>query len=72
MKLTFDYVYKPSDVQQDIFYRMGERLESIRQFQIDSERDRISEWIASYHRATKKSDSQINGQRDDQSTTKIG
>jgi CRP-like cAMP-binding protein len=49
-KLTFDHVYHPSEVQQDIFYRMGERLESVRQFEIDSERERVSEWIASYHR----------------------
>jgi len=73
MKLTFDYVYKPSDVQQDIFYRMGERLESIRQFEIDSERDRISEWIASYHREIQKLDPQVNRQKtDDDSTSKIG
>lgn len=49
-KLTFDHVYHPSEVQQDIFYRMGERLESVRQFEIDSERERVSEWIASYHK----------------------
>jgi hypothetical protein len=54
MKLTFDYVYNPSEVQQDIFYRMGERLESKRQFEIDSERERVSEWIASYHRKMQK------------------
>jgi hypothetical protein len=49
-RLTFDYVYNPSEVQQDIFYRIGERLEEKRQFEIDSQRERISEWIASYHR----------------------
>ncbi len=48
-RLTFDFVYNPSEVQQDIFYRMGERLEQIRQFEIDAERERVSEWIASYH-----------------------
>ena len=52
-RLTFDYVYNPSEVQQDIFYRMGERLEKIRQFEVDSERERVSEWIASYHRKTR-------------------
>ena len=73
MKLTFDYVYKPSDVQQDIFYRMGERLESIRQFEIDSERDRISEWIASYHREIQKLDPHVNRQKtDDDSKLKTG
>lgn len=49
-RLTFDYVYNPSEVQQDIFYRMGERLEEVRQFEIESQRERIAEWIASYHR----------------------
>lgn len=52
MRLSFDHVYNPSDVQEDIFYRMGERLEKIRQFEIDAERERVSEWIASYHRKT--------------------
>lgn len=51
-KLTFDFVYNPSEVQQDIFYRMGERLDKIRQFEVDAERERISEWIASYHQRT--------------------
>lgn len=54
MKLSFDHVYNPSEVQQDIFYRMGERLGKVRQFEIDSERERVSEWIASYHRKTQK------------------
>ncbi len=54
VRLTFDHVFHPSEVQQDIFYRMGERLEKMRQFEIDSERDRISEWIASYHRKMKQ------------------
>ncbi|MDY6847476.1 MAG: cyclic nucleotide-binding domain-containing protein [Chloroflexota bacterium] len=55
-RLTFDHVYNPSEVQQDIFYRMGERLDKIRQFEVDSERERVSEWIASYHRKTRQND----------------
>jgi len=51
MRLSFDHVYHPSEVQEDIFYRMGERLEKVRQFEIDAERERVSEWIASYHRS---------------------
>jgi len=54
LNLTFDHVYNPSEVQQDIFYRMGERLENLRQYEIQSERERVSEWIASYHRKTSK------------------
>jgi len=49
MKLSFDHVYDPSEVQQDVFYRMGERLEKIRKFEIASERERFSDWIAGYH-----------------------
>lgn len=49
MRLSFDHVYNPSEVQQDIFYRMGERLEKIRKFEISSERERFSDWIAGYH-----------------------
>ena len=52
MRLSFDYVYNPSEVQEAIFYRMGERLDKVRQFEIDAERERFSEWIASYHRKT--------------------
>ncbi len=52
MRLSFDHVYNPADVQEDIFYRMGERLDKVRQFEIDAERERVSEWIASYHRKT--------------------
>lgn len=66
MKLTFDYVYNPSEVQQDIFYRMGERLESKRQFEIDSERERVSEWIASYHRKMRKLENQKDQRMDSQ------
>ncbi len=54
MKLSFDHVYNPSEVQQDIFYRMGERLEKIRKFEIDTERERFSDWIAGYHQKTEK------------------
>lgn len=49
-ELTFDHVYKPSEVQQDIFYRMGERLDELRRYEIETDRERVSEWIASYHR----------------------
>ncbi|MCB2210122.1 cyclic nucleotide-binding domain-containing protein [bacterium] len=49
-RLTFDFVYDPAEVQQDIFYRMGERLDQIRQIEIEAERERVSEWIATYHR----------------------
>lgn len=60
-QLTFDFVYDPAEVQQDIFYRMGERLEQVRQFEIEAERERVSEWIASYHRRQSSDTRPIDG-----------
>ncbi|MCJ7694704.1 MAG: cyclic nucleotide-binding domain-containing protein [Anaerolineaceae bacterium] len=48
-KLTFNNVYNPSEVQQDIFARMGIRQEEKRQLAIDQERERVSEWLKVYH-----------------------
>jgi len=71
MKLTFDFVYNPSEVQQDIFYRMGERLESVRQFEIDSERERASEWIAAYHKRIRSIEPQEGDQSENEETTRL-
>lgn len=49
-KLSFDHVYNPSKVQEDVFFKMGERVEQKRQREIEAERERVSDWIASYHR----------------------
>ena len=48
--LVFDYVRDPSSVQREIFRRMAERQTALRQADIDSERDRMSQWITAYHR----------------------
>ena len=48
--LIFDYVRDPSSVQREIFRRMAERQAALRQANIDSERDRMSQWITAYHR----------------------
>lgn len=48
-KLTFDNVYNPSEVQQDIFARMGTRIEEKRRIRADQERERVSEWFKVYH-----------------------
>jgi CRP-like cAMP-binding protein len=48
--LVFDYVRDPSGVQREIFLRMAERQNALRQADIDSERDRMSQWITAYHR----------------------
>jgi hypothetical protein len=51
-KFTFETVFNPSQVQQDIFRRMNERIEAKKQAEITAERERISDWIMVYHRST--------------------
>lgn len=50
-QFVFRDVYDPASVQQDIFYRMGERVTEKRQKEAEAERERVSEWIATYHRS---------------------
>lgn len=48
-EFTFDYVYNPSEVQQDVFRRVNQRANRKRQEEAEAERERVSEWIAAYH-----------------------
>jgi hypothetical protein len=48
--LVFDYVRDPSGVQREIFHRIADRQAALHQVDIDSERERMSQWIAAYHR----------------------
>lgn len=48
-QFTFDQVYDPSRVQQDLFRRMAEHTYRKRQQDIQSEHERVSDWIATYH-----------------------
>jgi hypothetical protein len=48
--LVFEYVRDPSKVQREIFRRMAERQTTLKKANIDSERDRMSQWITAYHR----------------------
>lgn len=48
-QFTFDEVYDPSHVQQDLFKRMAERQYRKRQRDINDERERVTDWIATYH-----------------------
>ncbi|MCL4560362.1 MAG: cyclic nucleotide-binding domain-containing protein [Chloroflexi bacterium] len=48
-QFTFDYVYNPSQVQQDVFRHMAERVNKKREAEAHAERERVSEWIAAYH-----------------------
>jgi hypothetical protein len=47
---TFDYVFDPSQVQQDIFRRKLEREAKRKKAEKDAERDRLATYLASYHR----------------------
>ena len=47
-ELSFDYVSHPSDVQQDIFARMGNYQEVKRRLAADQERERMSQWLKVY------------------------
>jgi uncharacterized membrane protein YdbT with pleckstrin-like domain len=48
--LIFDYVRDPSGVQREIFRCIADRQTALRQANLDAERDRMSQWIAAYHR----------------------
>ena len=48
--LIFDYVHDPSGVQREIFRRIAERQTALRQVNLEAERDRMSQWLAAYHR----------------------
>ncbi len=48
-KFTFDDVYNPSKVQQEIFSRYYARKEQIKQQDASNERRRMLGWISVYH-----------------------
>lgn len=48
-KFSFEYVYNPSSVQQDVFRRMNECIMGKKQAEISADRERISDWITIYH-----------------------
>ncbi|NMB87777.1 MAG: cyclic nucleotide-binding domain-containing protein, partial [Chloroflexi bacterium] len=47
--LTFDYVYNPSEIQQDIFRRIARREQNEREAVAREERKRLSDWLDIYH-----------------------
>jgi len=51
-KFTFDDVYNPSKVQQEIFSRYYARKEQIKQQDASNERQRMLGWISVYHEQT--------------------
>lgn len=54
--LTFDNVYQPSRVQEDIFHRMQAAAAAAREREIDEERERVARWFSVYHNQTQTQD----------------
>lgn len=54
--LTFDNVYQPSKVQEDIFRRMQTAAATAREREIDTERERVARWFSVYHAQTQTQD----------------
>jgi len=50
--MTFEDVYNPSAVQDDIERRRLERITKKEQENIKAERERMADWFAAYHRST--------------------
>jgi hypothetical protein len=49
-RFTFDGVYNPSEVVQDIFLRMNARKRRQLEAETARERERVADWLAAYHR----------------------
>jgi small-conductance mechanosensitive channel len=48
-ELTFDHVFNPSEVQQEVFKRLAKRDYSRRQAEIQDDQARLADWIEAYH-----------------------
>jgi hypothetical protein len=53
-ELTFDYVFNPSEVQQEIFKRLAKRDYTRRQAEIQDDQARLADWIEAYHHIMQK------------------
>ncbi|MDX9864784.1 MAG: cyclic nucleotide-binding domain-containing protein [Anaerolineaceae bacterium] len=60
--LTFDHVFNPSEVQQEIFNRLAKRDYSRRQAEILDDQARLADWIEAYHHIMHQSDPGEEGQ----------
>lgn len=49
-EFTFEGVYNPAEVQQDVFQRMEARLRCIKETEAEEDRRRLAEWLSVYHR----------------------
>lgn len=53
-QFTFDYVFNPQQVQKDLFNRMEERAALKKREELRAERERVSDWFATYDEITRK------------------
>lgn len=53
-QLTFDDVFRPSEVQRELFHRLAEVGTQERQAQIEAEKQRLGDWFASYDERVRK------------------
>jgi hypothetical protein len=49
---TFDYIYHPDSVQEEIFFRMEQREARAQKAEQDRRDEELIRWIAAYHRVT--------------------
>ncbi len=47
-QLTFDDVFNPSEVQRELFHRLTAKINADKQFEMEGERRRMADWIATY------------------------
>jgi hypothetical protein len=52
--LTFDYIYNPSEAQQDIFERYQQFNQKQKVREKEALRDEVAEWIEIYHEVVQK------------------
>jgi hypothetical protein len=53
-QLTFDDVFNPSEVQRELFHRLSAKNYAERQAAAAGERQRIADWIATYHKVVQR------------------
>jgi hypothetical protein len=54
VEFTFDNVSNPSEVQRELFARFMELTQREKRANLESERQRMAEWIEAYHKVVKE------------------
>ncbi len=54
VKFTFDGVFDPAGVEQEIFQRIAAKRRRTAEAEANRERERIADWLAAYHRTTEE------------------